>query len=211
MIRRSILVLLCLFTTPAFAQTVAAPAPSQTPAPALPRVAIETTAGRFVIEVEAVKAPITSANFLRYVDHHKLDGVEFYRIVRFDPDYGLVQFGTLGDPRRSYPTIKHEPTTLTGLSHTEGTISMARADPGTAQGDFTLMIGNQTSLDAKPGGDVGYAAFGHVVEGMDVVVKILNGDLSPTATRNNYYKGEVPVVPVKIVTAKRVGPPLPSP
>lgn len=204
--RRLITLLLCLLATPAFAQTVAAPAPAATPAPALPRVAIETTAGRIVIEVETVKAPITAANFLRYVDHGKLNGVEFYRIVRFDPDYGLVQFGTLGDPKRTYPMIKHEPTTLTGLSHTEGTISMARSAPGTAQGDFTLMIGNQTSLDAKPGGDVGYAAFGHVVEGMDVVVKILGGELSPTATRNNYYKGEVPVTPVKIVTTKRVVP-----
>jgi peptidyl-prolyl cis-trans isomerase A (cyclophilin A) len=205
MTRRLITLLLCLFAFPAAAQTVAAPAPvpAATPAPALPRVAIETTAGRFVVEVETVKAPITSANFLRYVDHGKLAGVEFYRIVRFDPDYGLIQFGTLGDPRRSYPVIKHEPTTLTGLSHTTGTLSMARSAPGTAQGDFTLMIGNQTSLDAK-GDDVGYAAFGHVVEGMDVVVKILNGELSPTATRNNGYKGEVPVTPVKIVTAKRI-------
>jgi len=203
MTRRLITLLLCLFATPAFAQTVAAPAPAATPAPALPRVAIETTAGRIVVEVETVKAPITSANFLRYVDHAKLNGVEFYRIVRFDPDYGLLQFGTLGDPKRSYPVIKHEPTTLTGLSHTNGTLSMARSEPGTAQGDFTLMIGNQTSLDAK-GDDVGYAAFGHVVEGMDVVLKILNGELSPTATRNGGYKGEVPVTPVKILTTKRV-------
>src|ERR1700712_1556592 len=92
MTRRLVTLLLCLLATPAFAQTVAAPAPalSQTPAPALPRVAIETTAGRFVVEVETVKAPVTSANFLRYVDHGKLNGVEFYRIVRFDPDYGLL-------------------------------------------------------------------------------------------------------------------------
>jgi peptidyl-prolyl cis-trans isomerase A (cyclophilin A) len=209
MMRRLITLLLCLFAFPATAQTVATPAPAASPAAALPRVVLETTAGRFVIEVETVKAPVTAANFLRYVDHHKLDGVEFYRIVRFEARYGLLQFGTLGDPKRSYPPIKHEPTTLTGLSHVDGTISMARSEPGTAQGDFTLMIGDQTSLDATST-DVGYAAFGHVVEGMDVVVTILNGEISPTATRNSGYKGEVPVAPVKVLTAHRLLQP-PSP
>jgi len=197
MTRRLITLLLCLFALPVSAQTV----PAATP---LPRVAIETTAGRIVVEIETVKAPITSANFLRYVDHRKLDGVEFYRVVKLEDRFGIVQFGTLGDPKRSYPTIRHEPTTLTGLSHVEGTLSIARSAPGTAQGDFTLMVGDQRSLDAKPGGDVGYAAFGHVVEGMDVVVKVLDGAVSPTAKRNGGYKGEVPVTPVKIVTARRL-------
>ena len=200
--------LLSLLAVPAFAQTAAVPAPAA-PAPAaapFPRVVLETTAGRIVVEVEIVKAPITAGNFLRYVDHRKLDGIEFYRVSKLSDHFGLVQFGALGDPKRSYPPIPHEPTTVTGLSHTDGAISIARSEPGTARGDFTLMVGDLSQFDAKPGGDVGFAAFGHVVEGMDVVVKILDGEISPTATRNGGYKGEVPVAPVRILTARRAVP-----
>lgn len=200
MIRMLLALMLALVPAQSLAQAVPPPA---TPAP-LPRVAIETTAGRIVVEVETVKAPVTSANFLRYVDHGKLAGVEFYRVAKLSERFGLLQFGTLGDPKRSYPPIPHEPTTVTGLTHTEGTLSMARAEPGTAQGDFTVMIGDLSQFDAKPGGDVGYAAFGHVVEGLDVVLRIFDAPLSPTDTRNNAYQGEVPVAPVKILSAKRL-------
>lgn len=198
--------LVAVMGTHAIAQTV--PVPVAAPAPALPRVALETSAGRIVIELETVKAPITAANFLRYVDQKKLDGVVFYRDVKVADHFGFVQFGTDGDARRTLPPIQHEPTTLTGLHHTDGTISVARLALGSARGDFTISVGDQQpSLDAGhdlPGDGQGYAAFGHVVEGMDVVVKILDAPVSPTATRRGAFQGQVPDVPVTVVSARRV-------
>ncbi|MBI0474450.1 peptidylprolyl isomerase [Sphingomonas sp. MA1305] len=172
----------------------------------LPRVALDTSAGRIVIEVDRRHAPVTAGNFLKYVAGKQLDGVVFYRTVKVADRFGFVQFGTNGDPKRTLPPIKHEPTTQTGLHHTEGTISVARFAPGKARGDFTISVGDQSpSLDAdpsKPGDNLGYAAFGHVVEGMDVIVKILDAPVSPTATVNGSFKGEVPAQAVKVISAR---------
>jgi len=177
------------------------------PAPALPRVDIETSAGPIVVEVDTVHAPITAKNFLSYVDQHKLDGETFYRTVKVQDHFGFVQFGVNGDPKRVLPPIEHEPTTETGLHHTDGTLSIARREPGTAQGEFTIMVGDQRpSFDAdpsKPGDNLGYAAFGHVVSGMDVVNAILDGAVDPAATVRGSFKGEVPAQPIKIISAKR--------
>jgi peptidyl-prolyl cis-trans isomerase A (cyclophilin A) len=182
-------------------------APAVVPTPALPRVDIATSAGPIVVEVDTVHAPITAKNFLAYVDQHKLDGEHFYRIVKVQDAFGFVQFGVNGDPKRVLPPIKHEPTTLTGLHHTSGTLSIARLGPGTAQGEFTIMVGDQRpSFDAdpsKPGDNLGYAAFGHVVEGMDVVTTILDGAVDPQATLRGAFKGEVPQQPVTILSARR--------
>lgn len=200
MLRRALL--FTLAATLATAQT--APPPPAPPPAALPRVAIETSEGRIVVELETTRAPITAANFLRYVDGKRLDGVEFYRAVRVQPDFGFVQFGVRNAPKRVLPPIKHEPTTQTGVKHLDGTLSIARNAPGTAQGDFTIMVGDQPSLDAnqtKPGDNQGYAAFGRVVEGMDVVRRILESPKSPDAPP---FKGEMLAPPVKIVTARRV-------
>ncbi|MGR6328305.1 peptidylprolyl isomerase [Sphingomonas sp. XXL09] len=172
----------------------------------LPRVALDTSAGRIVIEVDTRHAPVTAGNFMKYVAGKRLDGVVFYRTVKVADRFGFVQFGTNGDPKRTLPPIKHEPTTQTGLHHTEGAISVARFAPGTARGDFTISVGDQSpSLDAdpsKPGDNLGYAAFGHVVEGMDVIVKILDAPVSPTATVNGSFKGEVPAQAVKVISAR---------
>ena len=182
-------------------------APAAAPASALPRVEIETSAGPIVVEVDTVHAPITAKNFLAYVDQHKLDGKTFYRTVKVQDHFGFVQFGINGDPRRALPPIKHEPTTLTGLHHTDGTLSIARREPGTAQGEFTIMVGDQRpSFDAdpsKPGDNLGYAAFGHVVSGMDAVNVILDGAVDPDATIQGSFKGEIPAAPVTILSAKR--------
>lgn len=193
--------------------TAQAPVPSQSPTaappPALPRVALETSAGRIVLELEAQKAPLTAANFLRYVDQKRLDGVRFYRTVKVGERFGFVQFGTGGDPQRTLPPIAHEPTTRTGLKHLDGTISIARFAPGTAQGDFTISVGDQPSLDANPaapGDNQGFAAFGRVVEGMDGVVRVLDGPIDPAKTANGSFKGEIPAAPVTILTARRVRP-----
>ncbi len=184
--------------------TAQAPAPLPKP---LPRVALDTSAGRIVLELETVKAPITAGNFLRYVDQRRLDGVRFYRTAQVAPKFGFVQFGVSGDPKRLLPPIRHEPTTLTGLSHTNGTISVARNAPGTARGDFTISLGDQRSLDADPkapGDNQGYAAFGHVVEGMDVVEAIFAAPVDPAKLERGAFKGEVPVAPVVVRTARRV-------
>lgn len=182
-------------------------APAAAPMPALPRVDIETSAGPIVVEVDTVHAPITAKNFLAYVDQRKLDGKTFYRIVKVEDHFGFVQFGINGDPKRALPPIKHEPTTETGLHHTDGTLSIARREPGTAQGEFTIMVGDQRpSFDAdpsKPGDNLGYAAFGHVVSGMDAVNAILDGAVDPEATIQGSFKGEIPAAPVKILSTKR--------
>lgn len=191
-------------TTPAPAT---APVQIATPAPATVRIALVTTLGRIVIELEKERAPITTANFLRYVDQRRLDGITFYRTVKVQPNYGFIQFGVQNAPRRVLPPIRHEPTTLTGVHHTDGAISIARGASGTAAGDFTISVGDQPSLDAdpsKPGDNAGYAAFGRVVEGMDVVVAIMDAAVDPAATERGGFKGEVPAVPVRVLSAGRV-------
>ena len=205
--RKLLTVILGLLTIPALAQT--APAPAPTPAgPPLPRVAIETTAGRFVVEADTKRAPISAGNFLRYVDQKRLDGITFYRVVKVADRFGFVQFGANGDPKRILPPIRHEPTTLTGIQHLDGVLSTPRLAPGTARGDFTIMLGDQRpSMDAdpsKPGDNLGYAAFGRVVEGMDVVLRIFDGAVSPTGSIRGAFKGEIPVTPVRIMSARRV-------
>jgi peptidyl-prolyl cis-trans isomerase A (cyclophilin A) len=199
--RRAVVLALALLAGVADAQQAPTPAP-------LPRVALETTAGRIVIEADIVHAPVTAGNFLKYVDGKRLDGVVFYRTVKVADRFGFVQFGTNGDPKRVLPPIRHEPTTQTGLHHTDGAISVARFAPGTARGDFTISVGDQSpALDAdpaKPGDNLGYAAFGRVVEGMDTIVTILDAPVSPTATVRGSFKGEVPVTTVRVLTARRV-------
>ena len=187
----------------------AAPIAAQAPVvdPSLPRVAIETTAGRFVVAVEVVKAPVTAANFLRYVDQKRLDGIMFYRVVKVADHFGFVQFGVDNDPKRVLPPIAHEPTTQTGLPHVDGTLSLARLAPGSGRGDFTISVGDQRYLDAdpsKPGDNLGYATFARVTEGMDVVLKIFDAPVSPTKTERGAFKGEVPDMPVTVIRARRL-------
>ncbi|ATY30771.1 peptidylprolyl isomerase [Sphingomonas psychrotolerans] len=192
--------LLTLLALPAFAQTPVA-------APANPRVAVETTAGRFVVEVYADKAPISARNFLRYVDQKRLDGISFYRTVKVQDRFGFVQFGVQNAPAKMLAPIKHEPTSQTGIKHLDGTLSMPRLAPGSARGEFTIMLGDQPSFDADPakaGDNLGYAAFARVIEGMDVVLKIFDAPTSPTKTLQGSFKGEIPETPVKVLTARRV-------
>jgi peptidyl-prolyl cis-trans isomerase A (cyclophilin A) len=194
------------------AAQAAAPLPAPAPPPpvapaALTRVALDTSAGRIVLELETARAPITAANFLRYVDGKRLDGVVFYRAVKVAPDFGFVQFGTQNAPKRTLPPIRHEPTTQTGVHHTDGAISVARFAPGTARGDFTISVGDQTAgLDAhpdQPGDNQGFAAFGRVVEGMDVVKRILDGATDP-AKGEGVMKGQFLLAPVTVTRARRL-------
>ena len=170
----------------------------------LPRVDIKTDKGDIIVELEVKKAPITATNFLKYVDGKKLDGTTFYRAARAkgDPKMGFVQGGIQHSIFRSYPPIAHEPTSKTGLKHLAGTISMARTEPGTAMGDFFIMVSPSPGMDAK-GKDVGYAAFGRVVKGMDVVKAILASKTLANAGTGS-MKGQYIEKPVKIVSARRV-------
>lgn len=175
-----------------------------------PRVKLHTSAGDIVLELAADKAPITTKNFLHYVDTKRFDGASFFRASRpkgyTKDDYGIVEGGIRNAPGKLFPPIAHESTAKTGLSNTDGAISMARNAPGTAQANFSICVGDQTYLDADPKdpkGKPGYAAFGHVVEGMDVVRKIL---VMPTDPKKGtgVMKGEILAKPVKIITARRV-------
>lgn len=145
-------------------------------------VEIETELGNILIELYVDKAPITCENFIKYIKNNKFEGANFYRVVRLDnqPDKTIkievIQGGLGFDVEESpYPPIKHETTLETGLLHKNGTLSMARAEPGTASSEFFICIGNQPELDfggkRNPDGQ-GFAAFGKVVGGMDIVRKI---------------------------------------
>lgn len=191
--------------TPEVVPPAPAPTPTPAPKPATVRVDLETSEGRIVLELEKERAPITTANFLRYVDQKRFNGIGFYRTVKVAPGYGLIQGGVRGDPKRVLPPIPHEPTSKTGLSHLDGVVSMARNAPGTAGGDFFITIGDLPSMDAdpkQPGDNAGFAAFGHVAEGMDIVRHILDEPTSPTEGVG-VMKGQILVAPVKIISAHR--------
>ncbi len=176
-------------------------------------IVLETTLGDITVRLETERAPITAANFLRYVDESRLDGTEFYRAMRteWDPQpNGLIQGGTQWDPKRVLPGIEHEPTNETGLSHTRGALSMAMGEPGTANGDFSIMVQDQIGLDAKPESDDpvwknGYAVFGYVIEGMAVVETIHAQQVDPDAGEG-WMKGQMLAEPVVITNARRLEP-----
>jgi peptidyl-prolyl cis-trans isomerase A (cyclophilin A) len=175
-------------------------------APAKPKVAISTPHGVIVVELEAVKAPITAANFLRYVDSGKYDGGSFYRAARTPgvPGAGTIQGGPSPRARR-WPPIAHESTRMTGLRHRPGTISMTRNQPGSATTDFFICASAEPYLDAHPGapGDnQGFAAFGQVVQGMGVVRRIL-AMRSDGAAIVPAMKGQMLNPPVPIIGMKR--------
>ena len=173
---------------------------------ALVNVRLETTEGPIVVALEQGRAPITTANFLRYVDDKRFDGISFYRAVNVAPGFGLIQGGLRGDARKLLPPIKHEPTTVTGLSHIDGAISMARNAPGTADANFFITVGAIPSMDAdpkQPGDNIGFAVFGHVTEGMEIVRHILQEPTSPTEGEG-VMKGQMLVQPVRILSARRM-------
>lgn len=200
----------------------AAPAAAQTlklaPAPIVPGegdvlVKVETSLGVITIALKVRQAPITTANFLRYVDQKRYDGATFFRASKApgSVDYGLIQGGLQGDPAKVLPPIAHESTSQTGLRHVDGTVSIARMEPGSATSDFFICVGEAPYLDANPaapnsenGGDnTGFAAFGQVVAGMDLVHKILNLP-TPGVAVNPVMAGQILDPPVPIVSARRV-------
>lgn len=174
------------------------------PVPDTARVRLETAAGAIVIELDGRRAPITAANFLRYVDEGRLDGTSFYRAAPTEgmPARGFIQGGIRRAYRRMLPPIAHEPTSQTGLRHEAGTISMARSAPGMAMGEFFITTARMESMDAR-GDAPGFAAFGRVAEGMEVVRAILAMPADPQAG-SGAMRGQMLAEPVTIVTARRV-------
>lgn len=145
---------------------------------------ISTELGDIQIEVYPESAPITVTNFKRYVDQAKFDGAYFYRVVRMDnqpvsPVKIEVIQGDFTGKENYFPVIEHETTDKTGLSHKDGTVSMGRLAVGTTAAEFFICINDQPELDfggkRNPDGQ-GFAAFGQVTKGMDIVRKIQAGE-----------------------------------
>jgi peptidyl-prolyl cis-trans isomerase A (cyclophilin A) len=168
------------------------------------RVLIQTTKGDIEVAIDTRNAPRTAANFLKYVDAKYYDGGLFHRTVTRDnqPEdkvrIEVIQGGINPEKEKdSFAAIKLERTNKTGLAHKNGTISMAGDGPDTARSDFFICIGDQPSLDfggkRYPDGQ-GFAAFGRVVKGMDVVKKI---QAAPAKTQTL-------TPPVKILKIRRM-------
>ena len=146
---------------------------------------MQTEAGDIHFKVFTRKAPITAANFIRYVEEDRFGGAHFYRVVRPDnqPDNAVkievIQGGLEGGSlEKGLPPIPHETTAQTGIRHKDGTLSMARLQPGSAGSEFFICINAQPALDfggnRNPDGQ-GFAAFGRVTRGMAVVRTIQAG------------------------------------
>ena len=190
---RILVALVALFLT-------AAAAP---PEPATVRVRLVTSAGNVVVALDARRAPKTVANFLAYVDDGRLDDTQFYRSARRkgNPSQGFVQGGIGTDARRMLPSVPLESTAQTGLRHLDGTISMAHGpNPDGANCNFSIMVGPNPGLDAR-GPFKGFAAFGKVIQGMDVVKRIL---AMPTGGGRDAMKDQMILKPVRILRAERL-------
>lgn len=208
---------LALIALPFAALLIAAAPPKRRAAPPPPppigdtvKVVLTTTQGQIELELDHKHAPLTVENFMRYVDQRRMDGAVFYRAMHLawgEQPNGLLQGGLQGNYQKVLKPVAHEPTTVTGLSHKAGTISMARNAPGTATADFSILLSDLPGLDADPKGttpdaQAGFAVFGKVTAGMDVVRKIWDTPRSQTKGEG-VMKGQMLEVPVKIVTARR--------
>ena len=164
------------------------------------RCLVQTTLGNITIELYPDRAPVTVANFLKYVDAHLYDSSSFFRAVRLDNQPNnpvkieVIQGGDV-DSLKQFPPIPMETTEYTKLSHLDGTISMARGTPASATCSFFICINDQPSLDfggkRNPDGQ-GFAAFGKVTKGMDVVRKIQQ--LYPEQAQ--YFKPPVTIISI---------------
>lgn len=165
----------------ALVTTTATSLAAQRPIP----IVIETSSGTIEAELDSAHAPVTVTNFLRYMDAHLLDHGAFFRAVTMtnQPNNAVkievIQSRSDTAQRRDgFPPIPLERTSVTGLKHHDGTLSMARSDPSSATNQFFITIGEQPELDfgGKRNADgQGFAAFGRVTRGMDVVRKIQAG------------------------------------
>lgn len=188
-----------LLSASASAPTIASPAAE----PPTVRVRLETSAGAITLALDYAHAPRTVSSFLTYVDDGRLDGTEFYRASRSreTPGHGFIQGGIGTNPRRKLPATPFEGTDVTGLHHVDGAVSMARGDSvDIATCNFTLLVGPLPWLDARPGSP-GYAVFGRVIGGMDIVKRIL---AQPTGGGTGAMRGQMLLRRVMIQRAVRL-------
>ena len=179
-----------------------------------PNVVLETSLGEIEIEVYPDAAPLSAGDFLRHVDEGLYDEQSFYRTVRADNDpramgMSLIQGGRT-DREMVRPPIAHERTTDTGISNTRGTVAIARLEPGTGSaGYFFINIGDNRFLDTggarNPDGE-GYATFGRVVRGMEVV-EAIQGGATVRESDAEATRGQMLAEPVVIRRAYRLGAP----
>ena len=191
---RFLLIVLCLFQVSLFDVNAQ-------------KVLMKTDAGNIELELYADKAPVSVVNFLKYVDEKLYDGTVFYRVVRMDNQpknkvkIEVIQGGLNTDTTKRLLPIVHETTVKSGLKHVDGTLSMARMGPGTASSEFFICINDQPELDAgglrNPDGQ-GFAAFGKVTKGMDIVRKIQSGETGEND------KVQTLKHLVKIITVRRI-------
>jgi peptidyl-prolyl cis-trans isomerase A (cyclophilin A) len=173
-------------------------------------VIMSTSLGDVRIELFAAKAPTTVANFLNYVDGRHYDGATFYRTVRYENDNGspkieVIQGGIGNGVEAPFDPIDHEDTGMTGILHTDGVISMARNGVGTASSEFFICIGDQPGLDKgqlRNPDEQGFAAFGRVTDGMDVVRRIHQAP-SDARSYSEYTVGQIIEQPVLIMSVRR--------
>ena len=175
-----------------------ASAPAPAPTADLVKVRLDTEKGPILLELDRGRAPVTTANFLRYVAAKRYDGIGFYRAMPYGEGNGLIQAGITKDVRLLYPPIAHEPASKTGLKHEAGTILLANTGPGTGRSDFFITLG------PIPFGD-DFAPFGRVVEGMDVVKAIFASPVDPEKGAGP-MKGQMLSPTIAIRTARQVTP-----
>ena len=178
-----------------------------------PAVIIDTSAGQIVVELYPEAAPATVANFLAYVDSARYDNSSFYRVVRDDNQaqnnvlIDVIQGGMgAGPSAESLPPVPHESTAVTGLRHLDGTLSLARVEPGTGSSEFFICVDDQPSLDygglRNPDGQ-GFAAFGRTIEGMHVVRRIQAMPTIQPIGDLEYTSGQMLSEPVVIHSIRR--------
>jgi peptidyl-prolyl cis-trans isomerase A (cyclophilin A) len=186
--------------------------PSSLLAQSNPRVRVQTEIGDIVLELDAKRAPNTTANFLKYVDAGHYDGGTFHRTVRMNnqPEspvkIEVIQAGVAAEKaKQGFPALPLERTSVTGILHKDGVVSTARGTPDSATSGWFITINDQPSLDfggaRNPDGQ-GFAAFGRVVSGMDVVRKIQASPSSANMSTNAEAQRLTP--PVKIVRVSRL-------
>jgi peptidyl-prolyl cis-trans isomerase A (cyclophilin A) len=173
------------------------------------RLTMQTSLGAIELELYPDKAPLTVANFARLADGGYLDGATFYRTVSPENDNGApviaVIQGGIGDAESPFAPIAHESTAQTGLKHLDGSISMARSDVGTASTEFFICIGAQPALDfagTRNADGEGFAVFGQVVSGMDVVHAI-HASPADAPTEFEYFENQLINAPVVIESVRR--------
>ena len=170
----------------------------------LPLVKLNTPLGEIVLEIDTIQAPVTAENFLYHIEKGTFQTAVFYRVVRMDNQPSndvkieVIQGGLFDENEiAKHPPIRHGTTAKTGIKHLDGTVSMARMEPGTASTEFFICVGNQPELDfggrRNPDGQ-GFAAFGKVVEGMDVVRRI-----QQLPDENQYLPEPVKILSVQLM------------